>query len=281
MKIFENEKYEINIINGGNFRLDGGAMFGVVPKVIWSKLIDVNEKNQIPLSTNALVVKLKKSNKLLLIETGNGNKFSEKFKKIYEIEDNDIERALLKNGFSPSDLTHVILTHLHFDHAGGSTKIEDGRTVPTFKNAKYFIQKREWEEATHPNDRNRASYLPENFVPLMEMGVLNLVDGENEILEGIKVIPTPGHTFGHQSVLIDTGNEKFFYCGDLVPTNRHVPIPFIMAYDLYPVTIIETKKKIYEMGLKENWTFIFLHDPDSPVGKIFLDEKGKYRFKKI
>ncbi len=277
-RIYEEKGVEIFLINAGNFRLDGGAMFGVVPKVIWSKLIDVNEKNQIPLSTNVMVIKFIDKGKTLLVETGNGNKFNEKFRKIYDIENSDVENSLIENGIDPNEITHVVLTHLHFDHSGGATKLVEGKVVPTFKNAKYFVQKKEWYEATHPNERNRASYIPENFLPLKEHGQLELIEGEVEILPGVKLIPTPGHTLGHQSILVEVDGENFFYCGDLIPTSRHVPIPFIMAYDLYPVSIIETKRKILEKGVNENWTFIFEHDPDTPVGKVEVDERGKFKF---
>ncbi len=280
MLIFEDSDLKIFIVNAGNFRLDGGAMFGVVPKALWEKIIDVNEKNQIPMAANCMLVSFKNDKRNILVDTGNGNKYDEKFINMYSIEDKTIVDALKEEGFKPGDITDVVLTHLHFDHTGGSTMLKDGEAVPTFPRANYYIGSDQWEHALNPNERDRASYFQWDFLPLMEYGQVTLIEDETEIADGITIIPTEGHTPGHQSLLIETkGGEKFFYAGDLIPTSRHVPLPYIMAYDLYPVTTLKVKKYILLRAVNEDWTLIFEHDPDTPAGKVMIDSKGKFKLR--
>ncbi len=282
MIIYEDENVKLTIVNGGNFRLDGGAMFGVVPKVMWEKLIEVNEKNQIPMATNSLLITFKNDRRNILIDTGNGDKYTEKERKIYDFEKRTITDALREVGVAPEDITDVVLTHLHFDHTGGSTILKNGEAVPTFPNATYYIHTDQWEHALNPNERDRASYLSWNYLPLMENGLVTLLEGETEIADGVVVIPTEGHTPGHQSVLITTrSGKKFFYAGDLIPTSRHIPLPYIMSYDLYPVTTLKVKKDILLQAIDEDWTIIFEHDYDTPVGKVELNEKGKFQLRRI
>lgn len=279
--LYEDENLKLHLVNGGNFRLDGGAMFGVVPKVMWEKLIEVNDNNQIPMATNSLIISFKQDRRNILIDTGCGDKYTEKEKKIYQFEEKTILDAVKEEGFSPEDITDVILTHLHFDHTGGSTILKGEEAVPAFPNANYYINSDQWEHAQNPNERDRASYYSWNFLPLMEYGVVILLEGETEIADGVVVMPTEGHTPGHQSVLITTSKgEKFFYAGDLLPTSRHIPLPYIMAYDLYPVTTLKVKKDILLKALNEDWTIIFEHDYDTPVGRVIVNKKGKFALRR-
>ena len=260
-------KFLFTIVSDGNFWLDGGAMFGVVPKVLWNKLNPADDQNRIKLALNCLLIDT--GNKKVLIDTGVGEKLSEKFKGIYRVErDNGLLSSLRSAGVEPEDIDFVINTHLHFDHCGGNTRVIDKKLTTTFPRAKYVIQKKEWFDATHPNERTRASYLPENFIPIEERGQLILVEGDTEILPGINVILTNGHTAGHQSVLIQSEDRTAIYFGDLVPTTSHLKIPYIMGYDLFPLDIIEKKKEVLEKAMKQQWLLIFEHDPKNPFGYL-------------
>jgi glyoxylase-like metal-dependent hydrolase (beta-lactamase superfamily II) len=254
-------QFELSIISDGRFWLDGGTMFGVVPKVMWNKLIPVDELNRVELSLNCLLIETPEGN--VLIDTGIGDKLKDRFKEIYKM-DRDITfvESLNRMGFKPENIDFVINTHLHFDHCGGNTIKKDGKLIPTFPNAKYIVQKQEWSEATDSNERTKASYLKENFMPVKESGQLMLVDGNYEVLPGIKVIMTNGHTKGHQSVIIESEGEKAIYLGDLIPTASHIKIPYIAAYDLFPLAVVEKKKEILEQAIKEKWLLIFEHDPE-------------------
>ncbi len=279
--VYEDGRLKVHLVNGGNFWLDGGAMFGVVPKVLWSRLIEVNEKNQIPMATYSLLVEFKHDDRKILIETGSGDKYSEKEKKIYNFEDKTILTALKDGGVDPEEITDVVLTHLHFDHAGGATYLKEGEAVPSFPKANYYIQSDQWDHALNPNERDRASYYPWNYLPLMEAGLVTLLEGETEIADGIILVPTEGHTPGHQSVLIEGEERKIFYAGDLLPTSRHVPLPYIMSYDLYPMTTLKVKKDILLRAMNEKWIVVFEHDYDSPLGEIEIDEKGKFKVRRL
>ena len=266
-------QFELSIISDGRFWLDGGTMFGVVPKVMWNKLIPVDELNRVELSLNCLLIETPEGN--VLIDTGINDKLKDRFKEIYKM-DRDITfvESLNRMGFKPENIDFVINTHLHFDHCGGNTIKKDGKLIPTFPNAKYIVQKQEWSDATDSNERTKASYLEENFMPVKESGQLMLVDGNYEVLPGIKVIMTNGHTKGHQSVLIESEGEKAIYFGDLIPTASHIKIPYIAAYDLFPLAVVEKKKEILELAIKEKWLLIFEHDPKITFAYL-IEKDGK------
>lgn len=266
-------QFELSIVSDGKFWLDGGAMFGIVPKVMWDKLNPADGLNRIELGLNCLLIQTP-DNKIF-VDTGIGEKLNERFKDIYRVErDFSLIEILHRRGIEPEDIDKVINTHLHFDHCGGNTVKKGGKSVPTFPNAQYIIQKQEWYDATHPNERTKASYLRENFVPLEENAQLLLVDGEHEVSKGVKVIVTNGHTQGHQSVLIESDGSKAIYFGDLIPTTSHIRISYIMGYDLYPLDIIKKKKDILQTALNEHWLLIFEHDPERPFAYI-VEENGK------
>ncbi len=265
----------LTLVNGGNFRLDGGAMHGVVPKTLWSRLVSCDELNRVEYATNCLLVEGR--GKRTLIETGNGDKFPARERDIYGIDhDQSIERNLRAIGVEPESIDYVVMTHLHFDHSGGTTKrTAAGSVEPVFKRARHVIQRGEYEDATHPHERNRASYLAENFAPLAEAQLLELVDGEHQLAPGVRVIPTPGHTAHHQSVLIDDGHgHKALFLGDVVPTSIHVKLPFIMAYDLDVVGTLESKRRILGQAIDERWLVVFGHDKDLSAGYLGRDAKG-------
>lgn len=266
-------QFELSIISDGRFWLDGGTMFGVVPKVMWNKLISTDELNRVELSLNCLLIETPEGN--VLIDTGINDKLKDRFKEIYKM-DRDITfvESLNRMGFKPENIDFVINTHLHFDHCGGNTIKKDGKLIPTFPNAKYIVQKQEWSDATDSNERTKASYLEENFMPVKESGQLMLVDGNYEVLPGIKVITTNGHTKGHQSVLIESEGEKAIYFGDLIPTASHIKIPYIAAYDLFPLAVVEKKKEILELAIKEKWLLIFEHDPKITFAYL-IEKDGK------
>ena len=268
--------FEIRLVNGGNFKLDGGAMHGVVPKTIWSRLASCDEQNRCSYATNCLLVEGR--GRRVLIETGNGDKFSPKEKDIYGI---DHDRSIVKNladlGVEADSIDYVLMTHLHFDHAGGTTVRDGATTRPVFSRARHVVQKQELYDAQHPHERNRASYLPENFAPLLDAGLVDLPDGAQEIVPGISVLPTPGHTRGHQSILVDDGQgHKLLFLGDIVPTAIHTKLAFIMAYDLDVVGTLETKRQLWKQALAESWLLVFGHELETHAGYLGLDAKGQY-----
>jgi glyoxylase-like metal-dependent hydrolase (beta-lactamase superfamily II) len=271
---------KLTMLNGGNFRLDGGAMHGVVPKTLWSKLVSCDALNRCEYATRCLLIET--GGKRVLVETGNGDKFSPKLKDIYGINhDRSVENALREVGVSPDDIDFVVMTHMHFDHSGGTTRYSTSGSglAPVFRRAKHVVQKREWEDATHPHERNQASYLQENVAPLGEAGLLQLVNGEVEIVPGVRVIPTPGHTAGHQSVLIgewDPGAPKALFLGDVVPTAVHVKLPWVMSYDLDPARTVETKRALFTRAVQEDWLLLWGHDKDNAGGRLGVNKDGNF-----
>lgn len=266
----------LTLVNGGNFRLDGGAMHGVVPKTIWNRMVSCDELNRCEYATNCLLVE--RGGRRILIETGNGDKFPVREKEIYGIEhDESVVTNLAALGVEPASIDYVVMTHLHFDHSGGTTRrTASGGLEPVFPRARHVIQRGEFEDACHPHERNRASYRAENFAPLREAGLVELVEGEHEFAPGAWVLPTPGHTAHHQSVLIDDGHgHKVLFFGDVVPTSVHLRLPFIMAYDLDVVRTLETKRALLERAVSERWLVVFGHDLQTPSGYLGLGAKGE------
>ena len=269
----------IHAIQAGGQRLDGGAMFGVVPKPLWEKRIPADDRNRISLGMRCLLIEHPSG--LVLVDTGAGNKEDQKFKGIYGIEnesgdgtDTMLEQGLRDVGVAPRDVSIVINTHLHFDHAGGNTRFgEDGKVELSFPNARYFVKRGEYDYALHPNERTAASYFDRNYLPVEAAGKLELVVRERDIVKGIRVVPTPGHTPFHQSVLIESGGERAFYLGDLVPTHAHLPLPWIMGYDVEPLVTLETKRRVLKQALEEQWLLIFEHDAMVSSGRIRHDGK--------
>jgi glyoxylase-like metal-dependent hydrolase (beta-lactamase superfamily II) len=267
----------LTMVNGGNFRLDGGAMHGVVPKTLWSKLVSCDAQNRCEYTTRCLLIET--GGRRILVETGNGDKFSPKLKDIYGIDhDRSIGDALREIGVEPESIDTVVMTHMHFDHCGGTTrKTASGALEPVFKRAKHVVQRLEWEDATHPHERNRASYLGDNIGPLGEAGLLQLVDGETELAPGVRVLPTPGHTRGHQSVLVGAPDgAKALFLGDVVPTAVHTRLPWVMAYDLDPARTLETKRALFRRALDESWLLLWGHDRDHTGGRLGLDKDGNF-----
>lgn len=269
---------QIFAIQTGGQRLDGGAMFGVVPKPLWEKRIPADERNRIQLGMRCLLLMHRTGP--ILVDTGAGNKETDKFKDIYGIENEGANgRTLLEDGLAqigtkPEDVKIVINTHLHFDHAGGNTFVDaSGTVLPTFPAARYIVRQGEFDYATHTNERTSASYFERNFVPLQQNGQMEFVTREKEIVRGIRVMPTPGHTPYHQSVLIESKGEKAFFLGDLVPTHAHLPLPWIMGYDVEPLVTLETKRAILKRALDENWLLVFEHDAVVPWGRVQHDGK--------
>jgi glyoxylase-like metal-dependent hydrolase (beta-lactamase superfamily II) len=267
----------LTMLSGGNFRLDGGAMHGVVPKTLWSKLVSCDELNRCEYTTRCLLIEV--GGRRILVETGNGDKFPPKLKDIYGIDhDRSIGDALREVGLGPDAIDTVVMTHMHFDHSGGTTRRSAGGGLePVFPHARHVVQAREWQDATHPHDRNRASYLGENIGPLGEAGLLQLVEGETEIAPGVRVLPTPGHTAGHQSVLVGAPDgPKALFLGDVVPTAVHTRLPWVMGYDLDPARTVDTKRALFQRALDEDWLLLWGHDRDHVGGRLALDKAGNF-----
>jgi len=266
----------IHGIEAGVQQLDGGAMFGVVPKPLWERRIPADLRNRIPLALRCLLVEA--PNALVLIDTGIGNKYGEKFADIYGVlnsgDPTRLEDGIRDAGFEPEDVDIVLSTHLHFDHAGGNTvRGEDGVIRPAFPNARYVVQKGELEFAHSQNERIRASYLLDNIEPVTEAGLWDLVEGEAEVTEGIRVVPTPGHTPHHQSVLVSSDGDTACFLADVCPTSAHLPLPWIMGYDLEPLLTLESKRSLWERARADDWLLVFEHDPRVPWGRLDLSEE--------
>jgi glyoxylase-like metal-dependent hydrolase (beta-lactamase superfamily II) len=269
--------FELTAVSDGGYFLDGGAYFGVVPKVLWERKVKVDEKNRVLTGLNSVVVR---NNELtILIETGVGNKLPEKMKKIHGMPAKLLDN-LAAAGIAPEDIDIVINSHLHFDHCGWNTVIKNGKPVATFPNATYYAQKGEWEHA-HENQRDGVSYLSDNYDPLVESGQMKLLQGDGEISPGVSVRIYPGHTRAMQGILLQSGGQTACYIGDLIPTSAHLDLNWVMGFDLYPLETIESRKKYYAESIVGKWLTMFTHDPDIPWGYVEKKEDGKMALKQI
>jgi len=270
-------EYKLYPVQTGLFKLDGGAMFGVVPKNLWQRTNPSDDQNRIDMCTRALY--LDNGKRKILIDTGLGYKLSAKVNKIYDVDFSQytLEESLEKLNLKKEDITDVILTHLHFDHAGGSTYYDEERKLrPSFMNARYHVQKKQYEWALNPSERDRASFFPENYKPLEDSKVLNLINGECKFDESITLLPVNGHTSYMQIIKISDGDNTLLYTADLIPTAGHVPAPYIMGYDLFPLTTLEEKHKYLKDVSDKNWKVFFEHDPHNECAKIKANEKGYF-----
>jgi glyoxylase-like metal-dependent hydrolase (beta-lactamase superfamily II) len=257
---------EFHLLNAGNLRLDGGAMFGVIPKPLWEKKAPADARNRIELAMNCLLIYA--GGKRILVETGAGDKWSPKLRDIYAFEGPRLEESLRHYGHALHDIDVVINTHLHFDHCGGNTHVEKDKVVPSFACARYVVQRGEFEHAQKPTERDQASYIPDNFMPIKEAGKLSLLEADRAIAPGVELIRVPGHTANMQCVRLHGGGRTAFFFADLVPTAAHLPLPWIMGYDLFPMTTLENKRKWIHEVAREGWIGIFGHDPHTPAAHI-------------
>jgi glyoxylase-like metal-dependent hydrolase (beta-lactamase superfamily II) len=256
---------EFHVLLDGYVSLDGGAMFGIIPKVMWEKKIPADGRNRVQLAMNCLLVHA--GGKRILVETGIGAKMSAKLRDIYGVEGPFLNDRLKDYGLDPSEIDVVINTHLHFDHCGGNTRVEKDKIVAAYPNAKYVVQRGEFEHAKHPNERDRASYILENYESL-PTAKLALLEADRAIAPGVELIRVPGHTANMQCVKLTGGGKTAFFLADLVPTTAHLPLPWTMGFDLYPVTTLENKKKWIPELLKEGWIALFCHDTTTQAGHI-------------
>ena len=267
------DKWKIKIIESGFFKLDGGAMMGSVPKVLWEKTNPCDELNRIELSMRCLL--LDNGKDVILIETGIGNKNNDKFMKMFCIEQPvfPLKNELKKYGYKLKDITYVILTHLHFDHAGGATYFNGKENIPTFPNANYIVSTSNWDAAINPNPKDKASYLSENFMPIKKSNQLTLVKDNCDIMDTISGLSFYGHTTGQQLIKITVNNDSIIFCSDLIPLKSHLKLPWIMGYDLNAMKTLEEKTLFLSQAAKENWLLFFYHDPKTIAVRIQKGDK--------
>ena len=268
--------FEIFPVTDGRFRLDGGAMFGVVPRVLWERCCPADDKNRIQLALNCLLIRAHGKN--ILVDTGLGDKLDAKFRDMFAVDRTPtLADSLRRLGLAAEDIHLVVNTHLHFDHAGGNTITRDhGDLAPAFPKATYVVQRGEYEDAVLANERTRASYRTENFLPLAQRHRWEFLDGDTELLPGLSLVVTHGHTPHHQAVKIESEGQVAFYLGDLIPTVSHLPLPYIMGYDLFPLHTLETKRRVLQRAHDEHWLLVFEHDPHVQMGYVRKDGEGKY-----
>jgi glyoxylase-like metal-dependent hydrolase (beta-lactamase superfamily II) len=264
--------FELIAVSDGTYRLDGGAFFGVVPKVMWEKKVKADAENYVPVGLNSVVVRT--GEHTVLIETGIGDKLPERLIKIFRQPAKLLDN-LNAAGISPEDIDIVINSHLHFDHCGWNTMIKDGRIVPTFPKAKYYAPEGEWQHGRLQLERDAISYMSENYDPLIKTGQMELLQGDQEIVPGISVRVFPGHTLHMQAVIIESGSQTACYISDLIPTSAHIDLTWVMAFDLLPLRTIESRKRYYAQSIPEKWLTMFTHDPNMPWAYVEKDERGK------
>lgn len=266
--------WTLHTIETGRFGLDGGAMFGIVPKPLWEKRIGADELNRIPMHARCLL--LTSADRCVLIDNGIGTKQDQKFRKIYAVDDEtmNLDASLQAAGFHRSDITDVILTHLHFDHCGGSTEYVDGTLRIAFPNATFHVQREHWDWARLGNVREKASFFPENLDPLAESGQLNLIDGRHDLFEGVDLIPVDGHTKAMQLVRVHDADRSLLYAADLLPTHAHLAPAWNMGYDLWPMTTIEEKGRLLGQATRDGWQLFFEHDPTVGLCDVVMGERG-------
>ena len=270
--------FELTVVSDGTYFLDGGGFFGVVPKVLWSRKVTADEQNRVAAGLNSLLVRT--GDKNVLIETGIGNKLSEKMVQIYG-QPAKLLGNLRDAGVAPQEIDIVINTHLHFDHCGWNTLRKEGKIVPTFPQAKYYAPAGEWQYARHPSARDAISFISENYDPLVESGRMTLLNGGEEIVPGISVKTFPGHTGHMQAIIVRSGGKTACYISDLIPASAHLDLAWGMAFDLYPLQTIESRKQYYAEAIPERWLTVFTHDPQTPWGYVERGEKGKLGLRKI
>ena len=265
--------YDLYSIETSEFSLDGGAMFGIVPKPIWEREAPSDALNRIDMVTRSLL--LCSDEKKILIDTGNGTKWEEKYRDIYNIDTSryNIENSLTKYGFSADDITDIINTHLHFDHAGGNTKIDDGSIVPTFPNAKYWVTKEHWQLANHPSQKDSGSFIEHDWKVLAENGMIETVNGNEPFIKGIDSYITQGHTAGLLHPMISDGTKTLFYGADIFPLAAHISIPWVMAYDVQPVVTMKEKEILLPKMQDEEWILFLEHDPNIQACTVHQDGK--------
>ncbi len=264
----------IHAIDAGRQRLDGGAMFGVVPKPLWERRVPADARNRIPLALRCLLIEAPDA--LVLVDTGAGNKEGDKFREIYGLENEGsptlLEDGIRSAGFQPEDIDLVVMTHLHFDHAGGGTVLrEDGTVVPSFPTARYVVQRGELEFSRRRNERIRASYIPRNVDAVIEAGLWDVAEGDELVTRGVRLLCSPGHTPHHQCVLIESDEETACFLADACPTTAHVSLPWIMGYDIEPLVSLETKRTLWENARNGEWLLIFEHDTELAWGHLEED----------
>lgn len=264
---------EFHVLVDGYVFLDGGAMFGIIPRPLWEKKMAPDARNRIRLAMNCLLIHA--GGKRILVETGAGGKMNAKLRDIYGLAEPRLPAALRDYSLEAGDIDIVVNTHLHFDHCGGSTRIERDKVVPAYPNAQYVVRKGEFEHAMHPTERDRASYIPENFAPLAEAGQVTLIEDDRAIAPGVELIRVPGHTADMQCVKLTGGGKTAFFLADLVPTTAHLPLPWIMGYDLYPMTTLENKRKWIPRIVRDEWLALFGHDPRTPAAYL-RDREGRW-----
>src|SRR5947209_17271147 len=265
--------FELTVLSDGNDRADGGAMFGVVPKVLWSKRIEADEKIQIPVGLNSILVRT--GDHHVLIETGIGPKLDDRMRQVFEPQEK-LMRSFEQAAVAPEDIDIVINTHLHFDHCGWNTVRENGRVRATFPRAKYFVQEGELEHAHLQLERDRVSYLTDNYDPLVESGQMQLLRGSSEIVPGISVEVFPGHTEHMQAVMIRSGGATAGYISDLIPDINHLDLTWVLSFDLFPLLTIESRRRFYELAVPGEWLVLFTHDVTRPWAKVRALGKGKF-----
>jgi glyoxylase-like metal-dependent hydrolase (beta-lactamase superfamily II) len=269
--------FELSIFSDGTYPLDGGAFFGVVPKIMWSRKVASDERNYVQAGLNSLLIRAehpRTGKQNVLVETGMGNKLSDRMVKFYG-QPAQLLANLAAGGVAPEDIDIVINTHLHFDHCGWNTLRKDGKIVPTFPRAKYYAPEGEWQYARRPSERDAISYIPDNYDPLVQSGQMTLLKGGEEIVPGISVKTFPGHTEHMQAVIVESGGRTVCYTSDLIPTTAHIDITWGMAFDLYPLQTIESKKQYYAKAIPEKWVTVFTHDAKVPWAYVEKDEIGK------
>lgn len=268
---------ELTSLDAGTFLIDGGAMFGAVPKAIWGTLMPADDENRITLTLSPLLITGGSSK--VLVDVGFGGRFTERDLKLYGFDpDRNVETALRGVGVAPDEIDVVVLTHLHVDHAGGATREGQSGVKPAFPNARYIVNELEWRDALDPDPRSAAAYRRDDFVPLKDAGQLELVGDRHEVGDGVRVVRTGGHTAGHLVVLVETDEGSAVYTADLVPCRHHVRVPYVAGVDIYPLEVMEQKRKLLGDATRGEWLVILDHDPEGNVGRVVQDQRGRFNF---
>ena len=270
----------IDLLSDGSMRLDGGAYFGVVPRVLWERSAQPDERNRVAADLNCPLIRT--GGKNILVDTGLGTKHTEKRQAQFGMDVGHLLGEVRAQGLQPEDIDYVVFSHLHFDHAGGATFVTaSGELAPTFPRAQHLVQRADWDEATHPNERNGAGYFEEDLEPLRKANQLELLDGDTEIVPGVSAQVTGGHTAGHQIVVMEVDGRKACFFGDLSPSVAHLPLPYSQSFDLYPVEVLNQKRRLLAQALKEQWLVIFDHETEHKAGYLEEGERGRHRLRAV